>query len=359
MNRLTDIPRPYPDQELYKYVREKGFKIYPDREANYRKFQTAARKPRLDYLPVMLDIEPVSRCNYRCIMCEVSRWPGGRRADDMSLNDFSALLDQQYGLTEVKLQGLGEPLLGKDFFKMVRYARDKSIWVRSTTNASLLHLNENYKRLIDSDICEIQVSIDSSVKEHYKMIRRGGDFDLVMRNCEMLNTYCASISRHRTRMWTTLQKNNFHDLPNMPALAASLGFRRLTIALDLNDFGQEHWRQKNKEMDVHERITPTMIHDFRERGEKAGVEVTFWFLDEKFNTDKKENLCPWPFQRLFISSDMRIVPCCMISNPAVFDLGDAKKLTDEWNNEKIQTFRQLHLNGNIPAICKECYSKRS
>ena len=58
----------------------------------------------------------------------------------MSLDDFKNIVDTQYGLIEIKLNGLGEPTLqGDDFFEMIKYARQKKIWVRITTNASLLH----------------------------------------------------------------------------------------------------------------------------------------------------------------------------------------------------------------------------
>lgn len=35
----------------------------------------------------------------------------------MKYEDFEKSIEEQYGLIEVKLQGLGEPLLNPDFFK--------------------------------------------------------------------------------------------------------------------------------------------------------------------------------------------------------------------------------------------------
>jgi pyrroloquinoline quinone biosynthesis protein E len=75
-------------------------------------------------------------------MCQVSDWPKWQRAGDMAFGDYKALLDRQIGLIEIKLQGMGEPLLGPCYFDMIRYARGKHLWVRSTTNGSLLHLKE-------------------------------------------------------------------------------------------------------------------------------------------------------------------------------------------------------------------------
>ena len=53
-------------------------------------------------------------------------------------------------ITNVVMMGMGEPLLGRDqFFDMIRYARSKHIWVRSTNNGSLLHFKDNYKNVVD------------------------------------------------------------------------------------------------------------------------------------------------------------------------------------------------------------------
>ena len=55
-----------------------------------------------------------------------------------------------------------------DYFAMIRYARDKHIWVRTTTNASLLHLKDNYRKMIDADVNELQISVDGASKRVYE-----------------------------------------------------------------------------------------------------------------------------------------------------------------------------------------------
>lgn len=356
MGRLTELPKPSPDKNLYDSIRKKGLTTYPERESNYQQYQASARSAILDYQPIMLDVENVSRCNYRCTMCQMSEWPGGKRAEDMQLNDFKNLLDTQHGLVEIKLQGVGEPLLGKeDYFAMIRYARSKHLWVRSSTNASLLHLNENFKKLIDSDICEIQVSMDGTREETYQAIRAGGQFAKVSENCIQLNKYCQQVNHQRTRMWVVVQEANFGELEEFPALAARLGFKRLTLSLDLNDWGQDHWRERNDRIDTHNRFSMEAAEKLVTVGNKLGVEVTFWFIDEKFDLSTPDKLCPWPFQRAYISSDMRVVPCCMMANPEVMDLGDAREFDQAWNGTEMMEFRQMHLNGNIPRVCQTCY----
>lgn len=358
VDRMSTLPRPFADPMLWTATLEAGFQRYPKRKDNYRRYQAAKRTEVVDYLPIRLDIENVSRCNYRCTMCQVSDWPGMKRAEDMTFEDFKALIESQEGLIEIKLQGMGEPLLGKCYFDMIRYARERSLWVRSTTNASLLHLHENYKQVIDADICELQVSIDGASKSTYEAIRRGGRFEKVTDNCRLLNRYCREVNRKRTRMWVVLQQANLHEVEGFPTLAADLGFERVTLSLDLNDWGKDEWRARNDQVDIHRGFDVSQAHHLIELGRAHGVEVTYWFIDEKYDAVDPSKLCPWPFERGYISSDMRLVPCCMMANPDVMDLGDATTLTETWNGRRMRAFRQLHLSGRIPKVCQSCYKTR-
>lgn len=276
----------------------------------------------------------------------------------MPLADFKNLIDEQYGLIEIKLQGLGEPLMAAtSFFKMIEYARSRHIWVRSTVNGSLLHVRDNYKRLIDSGICEVMLSIDGASKETYENIRKGGKFMRVTANCQKLNAYVASRHDVRTRMWVTLQRSNLHELDQFIPLAAELGFERITLSLNLNDWGQDEWRLINDKIDIKHTFTPVTAKRLIKQGQSSGVEVTFWTIDEKFDTEDETKLCPWPFERAYISSDMRIVPCCMVSNPDVFELGDARRFSDVWRSKTMQEFRRAHITGKLPDICKTCYKQ--
>ena len=351
---------PKPDIDLYESIMELGFNKYPERKKNYELFLASQRGEVVDHLPIKLDIENVSRCNFRCNMCQVSEWAKGQRAADLSISDFQKILDDQHGLIEIKLQGMGEPLMAaKPYFEMIKIARSRHIWVRSTVNASLLHLKDNYKKIIESDICELQVSIDGASPRIYEKIRRGGKFDRVKENCALLNDYARKVSRHRTRMWTVVQDDNFEELEDIVAFAAETGFARLTFSLDLTDWGQDTWRNLNDQIDRHRDLTVTRASALIELGKASDVDVTFWYVDEKYKTGSPKTICPWPFERAFVSSDMRVVPCCMIANPDIVDFGDAHNFASIWNSSTIKEFRRLHLKGTIPEVCKTCYGAES
>ena len=363
---IRRLPPPEPAQgsEAYARQRETALEFDPRRRENYEKFLRSTRGEDVDYLPVKLDIENVSRCNFRCTMCVVSDWLKGQRAKDMPVDDFKRLIDEQYGLVEIKLQGVGEPLLQRDaFFEMIRYARSRAIWVRTTTNASLLHLHGNYKKLIDSDPSEVQVSIDGADKETFESIRRGSTFERVVQNCKLINEYGALSGVSRTKMWTVVQVSNVHQLSDLVSLARDLGFTSQTFSLTLSDWGQEAWRAQNEEISVDSRLNTDALLELANKGKALGVRVSFWSVVEKYRAGDRRTLCPWPFERAFISSDLRVVPCCYVGNPDIIQIGSAlagqETMASIWQSQAYKEFRRAHLIGNIPTVCKGCYSSET
>ena len=364
--RTEDLPQPIPSAGVDRYHQEIELALVSDlrRRDNYEKFIQSknSRNKSLDYLPIKLDIENVSRCNFKCVMCVVADWPKGRRAEDMSLEVFQRLIDEQYGLVEIKLQGIGEPLLQKDaYFEMIKYARSKHIWVRTTTNASLLHLNNNYEKLVDSGVNELQISIDACTENAFRTIRPGSVFSQIKRNCILINAYSKSKNKKITKMWTVVQKENVHQLEDIVRFSSELGFENHVFSLEMSDWGMESMRERNENNSVSNALSMDRIEGLIGIGASLGVRVAFWNPREKYSFASEATICPWPFERAYISSDSRVVPCCYIGNPDIYQidaLEDSMSFSDIWNGEAMQSFRQQHLSGQIPKICSGCYQDR-
>ena len=358
---LRSLPRPEPSAGLQAYEDElqAALALSPRKRANYEAYQRSRRRSaEVDYLPIKLDIENVSRCNFACTMCAVSKWPKGQRAHDMDLSQFESIIDEQYGLVEIKLNGLGEALMqGDPYFEMIRYARSKRIWVRMTTNASLLHLNENYKKLIASGVNEIDISVDGPDEDSYEAIRRQGKFERVVQNCKLLNDHAASLGLRRTKLWTLVQEGNYQRLPEMVELAAKMGFAHYVLSLNLHGWGDPELERRNRSVAVADRLEPDELLALVKQGEAIGIKVSFWNVADKFETGAPESLCPWPFERAVITSDSRTVPCCMIGDPDAFEVGrgSGKGFSQLWQGSEYGAFRQAHIDGAIPAVCKSCY----
>lgn len=346
---MLNFPTPSPSG-VYKKVIEAGLKKYPKRAQNYKSYLENSKSAKIFHLPIKIDIEPTSKCNLRCHMCIVSTI--GYKGTNLSFEEYKKIVDEQVGVMELKIQGLGEPFLNKDFSKMVQYASNRLIWTRSTTNATILHESENYKKIIDANIGELQISVDGTKKTTYEKIRINADFDIVKKNCQLINSYQKQKNVQKTRMWTLLQRDNIEDLFDFPYFAKELGFDRATISMDVNGWGDDEWSKINEEKKVN--LTQEDIDNLLDIAKKINLDLTFWDIAAKYN---RTNICQWPFSRCMISADSKVVPCCIVSDPKIFNFGDVNNFKNIWF-EGYNSFRENHLSGDIvPDICKSCYVK--
>jgi pyrroloquinoline quinone biosynthesis protein E len=327
------------------------------RKENYKKYINYKNYPKtskLDFFPIRLDIENVSRCNFKCDMCIVSQRHKGKRAGDLSIENFKKIIDEFYSLVEIKLHGFGEPLMqGEDYFRMIEYAKSKIIWVRMVTNGSLLHLKDNYKKLIDTNTDEIQISIDGATKKVFEKIRKGSSFEQILKNCENINRYAKDNNRNVTKAWCVLQKDNYREFFEIIKICSEIGFKQIVFSLDLHGSGSSEQYKKNLEKNILEKINIETLKEGIKFGLKKNIIVQYWYINKKFD---KKNICPWPFEWSFISSDSRIIPCCMIGNPDYFEIkSDEKEFRRKWLSKEYEEFRFDHLNNNIPEVCKNCY----
>jgi len=346
----TPIHNPYPNPYTHKLTYYKGFLKNSNRLSNYLKAISAQNNTERDFYPFILDIEPNRTCNFHCVMClhgqnKVSK------ADNMTYEDFVTFMQENDYIMEVKLHGLGEPLLVEGYEKMMQYLVDNHIWSRMVTNGSLLHINDIYKSLVDMSVGEIQCSFDGTNPEMLEKIRKGSKWDNVFNNFKKLNKYSNKQNKLITRMWTVIQKENRNNLMDFVEVAAMMEFRRLSVGFVQTDWGNETLKNKIKT------ITPELIRDDEkyemiDRGKIYDIEVTFW---NQLNSYSKNKLCPWVFQRPYISAEWKIVPCCIIGDPEVINFGNAYNLKKIWISKAYKEFRQMHISGNIPEYCRSCY----
>jgi len=145
-------------------------------------------------------------------------------------------------------------------------------------------------------------------------------------------------------------------------LADNYGFKSLAFIVNPFDWGTDNWREIN--LTKHVDLNINILSEIVERGKELGVTVGFVKISNKFSSSKSNNnnkiksLCSWPYSKLLITSDMRIVPCCHISNPDVIEIGNlrnSESVTKEWFSDSYQSFRSAHSTGEIPDPCKSCY----
>ena len=147
------------------------------------------------------------------------------RMGDMSFEKFVVCLDHLPYLHRVLLQGIGEPFLHKDFFRMVKYCDDRKIEaIRTITNGTLMS-KDNIRRILDSPLTELGFSLDCTTAETYNKIRGFPQLDHIimsLRNfVEMRDK--AGQSLPILQMLYVMMNGNMEEIPDYLRLMAEIG----------------------------------------------------------------------------------------------------------------------------------------
>jgi radical SAM protein with 4Fe4S-binding SPASM domain len=169
-------------------------------------------KPRLIFW------ELTKGCNLRCIHCRASATELSS-PDDLSTATAKAIIDQ---ITEVSnpilvLSG-GEPLFRKDIFELARYGTEKGLRVALATNGTLV-TKQVAQKIVDSGVKRVAISLDGADAATHDTFRGiPGAFDAAITGFRNLKDLGMSVQIN-----TTIARHNAHQLPDVLALARSIG----------------------------------------------------------------------------------------------------------------------------------------
>ena len=121
-------------------------------------------------------------------MCPISaESPKGKgKSTWFDFEFFKELIDYSVdkGTKAIKLNYINEPLIRNDLIKFIDYAKKKGVLdIYFSTNGILLK-DEISKKLINSGLTRIQISIDAVTQETYNKVRPGGDLKKILENID-------------------------------------------------------------------------------------------------------------------------------------------------------------------------------
>jgi uncharacterized Fe-S cluster-containing radical SAM superfamily protein len=175
-------------------------------------------------LKVVWDIS--NKCNLRCRMCHFAFDDVFYRpAEYMRPEVFERLAEQALPNAHTLILSAGnEPLTSPWFADILRIAARYQVPdLLFITNATRL-TPKIAEAILDSGVTQVQISIDGSTKETYENIRRGADFDKLIKNIR----YLTDLRRKRGSLLPRLQfnivlmKSNLEELDGFVDLAESL-----------------------------------------------------------------------------------------------------------------------------------------
>ena len=289
---------------------------------------------KLPYMPLYVMIEPTSRCNISCEMCERSLFTFNREEKDMPLCKFKKIIDELSDyLIFVVLWNYGEPLLHEDLEEMVAYCSQKGIISIVSTNGLLLERQRSIK-LISAGLKYLIVSVDGANKQVYDKYRKGSDFEKVARNVKGV---CLLRRQMRSafpivELQCIVMKHNEFQVEHFFHMAELWGADRASLKKfsTLLRYGYPgNFLPENNRF---------ILEAFRE------------------GKDVHKRFCVTPWRSLVINSDGNIIPCCS-DYFSIRKIGNAfsDNIRDVWNNQKYIEFRKA-IKENISAveICSDC-----
>lgn len=303
-------------------------------------------------LPESIDVEPTIRCTFSCVMCQRTYWT--RRAPDMSIAEFRHLLASFPSLKRIKIQGIGEPLLNQDIFAMIAHAKAQGTYVTTYTNGSPLQDSISADRLLGSGIDLVRISMDGGTRETFQALRKGSDFEQIVRNIAQLVRRRRQNALPAIELWVVGMSPNIRELSRIVDIGALTGVDAINLQLIMNTFDyKEEIGQRLVSLQMHQSDDMTFIREGLAYAQRRGITLTL--ATSKARSYQRP--CHWPFDSAFISVEGEVVPCCTIADPRVASMGNAFRddFSRIWVGERYQEFRRTILKRQLLAACKNCY----
>ncbi len=320
-------------------------------------------------LPRFVQIEPVGQCNLRCAMCAIqyrADVPADGAPAQLPFDDYVRLLEQFEPVEELHLQGLGEPLMHPRFFDMVRHASERGIKVSTNSNLTLL-TEARAQECVTSGLHSLHVSLDGASAATYESIRHGASFAKVVRNLARIveaRQRAQSATPH-LRIVTVAMRRNLHELADIVALAFAHGVDSVFVQHLSHDFGESALptpylpmrrfvRRESLLAEDRERVSAAFA-EARTRAVTLGVQLRLPPLDREPRGPVACG-CDWPRRGAYLTWRGEALPCCMVSTPERFRLGNMleRGVHEVWNGEPYRALREALASGRPPEICRSC-----
>jgi radical SAM protein with 4Fe4S-binding SPASM domain len=170
------------------------------------------------FIPRLIFWEVTKGCNLRCIHCRASATELSSPSDLPTATALN-IIDQIAAFAHpiLVLSG-GEPLFRSDIFQLARHGTDRGLRVALATNGTLV-TREVARMIVDAGVRRVSISLDGAdARTHDSFRGIPGAFDAAVQGLRNLKELGMSVQINMT-----IARHNAHQLPDVLALARSLG----------------------------------------------------------------------------------------------------------------------------------------
>ena len=319
--------------------------------------------------PVCLYLEVTNRCNLLCTTCPRT-YEELEPPVDMSWELFTSIVDQVPGLARAVLHGVGEPMLVANLPRMVRYLKERGVYVLFNTNGTVLS-ERNGRALIAAKLDELRVSLDASNRKSFKAIRGKDYFGRIVRNVRAFRELqeWEGHTKPQVSIWLTGMKELIAELPAFVALAAEMGvdevYLQRLVFFDQSAIGKAHpdqalFERLTREEAVYLKQAEDLARSLGITFSASGAASEPGLSLKKTDGSSPWSLCRRPWSLMYFTANGRALPCCIAPfsqhGYENYTLGDATQQTlrEIWNGPAYQEFRAALLSDKPSATCVNC-----
>jgi len=313
--------------------------------------------------PRHAQIEITTRCNLSCTMCSRPLYLRGKAGNegkewkvrDVSFEEFRACLDHLPYLESVLVQGIGEPLLNPDFFQIIDLCGKRELETIRTNINGLLLTEDNIKRMLDSPLQYLGVSLDAATPGTYEKIRGVQAFDRVvngLRNFVELRDK-AGQSHPKLELLYVMMTLNIMEVEDFLRMMADIGGTSVIqlIPVTIPDPEVDYLFLESKDLERLDKI--------QEFGEKLGLNIDIHpYQRVESEAPMDGTNCSVPWLCVYITADGLLTPCRFIPLASVVNFGNIfeKHYSEIRNTKKYRDFRHRLADcpDDTPGPCLNC-----
>ncbi|MCM8790648.1 MAG: radical SAM protein [Candidatus Omnitrophica bacterium] len=326
---------------------------------NYLKYRMSARKEILDYDPVTISIVATSRCTFSCDMCPThsKRVPADYEhaqttTRDMDFAMFKEIIDRFENALNVQIIGSGEPMLNKNFFKMVDYAAMRHMTVKTFSNGTTIE--DNLDNILNSKLDGITISINGhNAKEFNRMT--GMDENYYAKIYRAIKNLVDERNRRNSPLKVKLSfivdRQNYKYIPDMIQTSLNLGVDH-TFLCNFLPCPVEGLTAEERSL----MADPKIRREIRSIMNAYPPLVRRKFtLPPLIDKTLRQNKCVSHFSQVRFDGDGNISSCSMM----LLNMEGNGNYRDEeiWNNAFFRRMRNVFLSSDaekLPGPCRVC-----
>lgn len=288
--------------------------------------------------PSHVTIEPTTRCNLRCPICETGNGSLDRSLSFLDFDKYTNLVDECFhnDVNTILLYFMGESFLHPRIYDMIAYASRLGIFVDICTNGDIVKPSN----VLASGVGQLSVQIGGMCQETHSIYRKKSQLDRVLKNVFELNKLQSTLmSDSILELGFIVMKHNEHEVPQFIDLVNSL----------------ENFKGN---------IIDPCVRNLEEADVFLPENKKYWFYDiEAYSSGilrpavrKTNNSCSWIWNSAVVMVDGSVVPCCRDPRGTyIFGNAFESSLASVWNGSKAVEFREMILsNQSSVSLCELC-----